>query len=172
MRNWILRDGIHQPDPQRLIRSDHFRQQKHLHGPRFADQSRQALCSAPAGHHSQACAAVPKDGVWRGHAIVARQRQVHGSAHAVAANGRDYWHGKLVDRQHERLATTGKLKGFWPAELGNLVQIGPGGKELAIAGDDEGFDLAAFRLAMQLLRDAMQRTDAGDPELIGTVRRD
>src|SRR6478752_8634419 len=96
-----------------------------------------------------------KDGVRRGDAIVARQRQVHGSAHAVAANGGDYGRRELVDRHHERLTATGKLKGFWSAELRNLIQVSPGGEKLIVAGDDERFDLAAFRFDFQFIHDAV-----------------
>src|SRR6478735_1148123 len=113
-----------------------------------------------------------KDGVGCGDAIVAGQRQVHGAAHAVAADGGDYGNRKVVDGQHERLATAGKLKSFWSAELGNLVQIGPGGKELAIAGDDEGLSTASICSQAQLLYDLMQGCNRVASQFVCAIRRD
>ncbi len=111
--------------------------------PRFANQSRQTLRAAPSGHHAQSCAAMAKDSIRCGNAIVARQRQVHASAHAVAANGGNHRNGKPVNGQHERLPCMRKLQGLRPGEPQNFVEVGAGRKEFFIAGDDERFELAA-----------------------------
>ncbi|SRR5260221_5857840 len=69
MRDWVIDDGVYEPNPQSLIRLHHFRQQKHLHRPDFTDQTRQSLRTAQSGQYAQAGAAMSKDSIRRGDAI-------------------------------------------------------------------------------------------------------
>ena len=130
MRDWVIDDGIYQPNRQRLIRVHHFRQQKHLHGPRFADQTRQALGAAQSGQDAQAGAAMSKDSIRRGDAIVTSQRQIHACAHTISANRGDHRNEKPVNREREGLTRAGELKGLRRAEPPDLIQVGPQPKRI------------------------------------------
>src|SRR5262249_2898687 len=79
--------------------------------------------------------------------------------------------GEIVDGVHESLAGPRKLKSLRPGELGNLLEVGAGGKEFVVSGDDQGFDLATRGFFPQALNRAAQRSNDRAGENIGRVRR-
>ncbi len=108
--------------------------------------------------------------VRRGDTMIAGKSHIHASAHAVAADGSRDRHGKAVNRQRKLLAAAGEREGFRAAEPRDFIQVRAGGKELLIAGDDQGFDAASFGIRAQLLNRREQRPDAGDGKNICAVR--
>jgi hypothetical protein len=66
------------------------------------------------------------------------------------------------------LTHAGEAKSFGTAERRDFVEIGSGGKEMRIAGDNQ----ARHRLRRQLLNESGKRSDAGPGKTVRTVRRD
>ena len=64
----------------------------------------------------------------------------------------------------------GELQGFWSAEPRDFIQVGAGGEEFLVAGDDEGFQQAALRLTVQLLNRGQQSSHAGQAEYVCAAR--
>src|SRR5262249_5058342 len=104
-------------------------------------------------------------------AKIASQRQIHAAAHAVAVDGGDHWNGKTVDGVHQPLASPGKLESVRAVELGTLVEIGAGGREFVVAGDDQSLDAAALGLPLQLTNICEQGRNGGAVEFVGLVSR-
>jgi hypothetical protein len=67
-----------------------------------------------------------KDRVGGRDTIVAGERHVHASAHAVAANGGEDRSREAVDGSGKGLALAGELEGGWAGELRDLVEISAG----------------------------------------------
>src|SRR5215472_5840564 len=110
-----------------------------------------------------------EDSARRCNAQIASQSQIHAAAHAVAMDGGNHGNGKTVDRIHQPLAGPRKLERLRAVELGNLFEIGAGGKELVVAGDDQGLDAAAFGFVLQFANIFEQSSNRGAAEFVGVV---
>jgi hypothetical protein len=78
-----------------------------------------------------------KNGLRRCDALLASQRKVETSAHAVAVNSSDGWGGESGNSIHEPLTHLGKAERFGPVELGDFMEVGAGREEVRVAGEDE-----------------------------------
>ena len=112
---------------------------------------------------------MPEHCVRRSDAIVAGQRKIHASAHAIAVDGRGDGHREAVEHLHKLLAASRKSKGIRAAELGDFIQVRSGRKELFIAGDDQAFKKPLFRFSAQLLDHREQGMDAGERKNVCAV---
>jgi hypothetical protein len=109
---------------------------EHFESPGAADEAGEALGSAPSGDEAEGGAAVSEDGVRVGDAEVAGEGEVESAAHAVTVNGGANRGGEVVDKLHEALAHPRELEAVG-RESGDFVEVGSGGEEPVVAGDDE-----------------------------------
>src|SRR5215472_7708506 len=107
----------------------------------------------------------------RRNAKIASQSQIHAAAHAVAMDAGDHRNGKTVDGVHQPLAGPRKLERLRAVELGNLFEIGAGGKELVVAGNDQGLDVVAFGIVLQFTNIFEQSSNRSAAEFVGVVSR-
>src|SRR5215472_7115488 len=112
-----------------------------------------------------------EDSARRCNAQIASQSQIHAAAHAVALDGGDHQNGKTVNRIHQPLAGPRKLERLRAVELGNLFEIGAGGKEFVVAGDDQSLDVVAFGFVLQFTNIFEQSSNRGAAEFVGLVSR-
>src|SRR6185437_8534503 len=143
--NRVARKPVYQTNPQRFLSRDLLRQKEHLQSASFADQSRQALCAAPAGDQAQRGAAMSENGAGCCDSISAGKGQVHASSHAVATNGGDHRDRKAIEQVGEFLAKPCERKCLRTREPGNFVQISSSGKEPVITRNNQRTDCATFR---------------------------
>ena len=108
-----------------------------MQGARGADESWKALSAAPSGNESECGAAMAEDGMRPSNAVTAGQSEIEAPTHAVAANGRDGRCGEFGDGPHEALTHMGEAKRIGAVQAGDLEQVGSGGKEVRVTGDDE-----------------------------------
>ena len=78
-----------------------------------------------------------EDGVRPGDAALAGEGQVETASHAISVDGGNRRRWKAGNSVHERLSHLRETKGFGAGEGGDLVQVGSGGKEVRVAGEDE-----------------------------------
>ena len=148
---------------------DHFRQQKHLQRPRFADQPREPLCSTPSCDETKRGAAMAEDRSWRGNAVIAGQRQVHSTAHAIPSDRSDYGNWKTIHYIGEHLTPAGKLEGCRSGELGNLLEVRACREKFVIACDDESLECSCIGLELERADRIAKRCDHSRREDVGSI---
>ena len=77
-----------------------------------------------------------EDRLWVRDTHVARECQVESATHAITVHGRADRCRKVVNGTHEALSHEREVEGVG-GEGGDFVEVGSGGKELVVAGDDE-----------------------------------
>ncbi len=73
--------------------------------------------------------------------------------------------GKLRDRIHQPLPHVGEAKGFRTGQGRDFVEVGAGGEEVSIAGNDQ----PRWRMTRQLFHCRGERLHPGAREAIGAV---
>ena len=161
----IIGEGVDQADLQGARGGNFFRGEEHLQRASFADEARQALRAAPSGDEAEGGAAMSEERVRAGDAAIAGEREIESASHAIAVDGGDGRSGKVGDGAHQALAHVGEAKSFGAGERGDLVEIGSGGEEVRVAGEDE----ARGRMRGEIFDGDGQRLDAGAREAVGAV---
>src|SRR5271157_19699 len=144
-----------------------FRGEEHLECAGLTHQTGQPLRAAPAGDKAQCCATMSEDGVWSCDAALAGQREVESATHAVAVDGGDGGGREAGDGAHQALAHLGKSKGLGAMQLGNLVQVSPGGEEMQVASDDQ----AGWWILCEFLKRFREGCNPRPCQAVGAVRR-
>ena len=162
---WIVGDGINQPIPQGIAGVQLLGSEKHLQRAGLTNEPRKALGASPSGDETQGGAAMSEDGVRAGDSVMAREREVQSSAHAVAVNGSDGWSREVGDAVHQPLPHLGELEGFGAVQLGNLTEIGSSRKEMRVTGNHK----PDGRVFCKRLDCHCQRSHAGASEAIGAI---
>src|SRR5262249_28873872 len=85
--------------------------------------------------------------------------------------GSDHRNGKTIYGARKPLACTRELESFRPAKLGNLFEIGAGGKKFVVAGDDQTLDLAIPGFFLQALHGVVQRLNDRARKNVRWLRR-
>lgn len=114
-----------------------FSREKHLQSAGPADKTRQTLGASPSGDEAEGGAAMSEDGMWTGDAVPASEGEIEASTHAIAVDGGKGWGREAGEDIHQTLAHMGEAEGFGAAELGDFVEVGPGGEEMDVAGENE-----------------------------------
>jgi len=139
---WVVRHRVHKADPQGFLGADLLCPDKHFERTGLAHQAREPLRAAPSRDQPQGSATMAEDGVRGGDTVVARQRQVQPATHALAVNDRADSRREAGNSIHQFLPGAGELQSLRAGDSGNFLQIGAGGEELVVAGDDEGPGIA------------------------------
>jgi hypothetical protein len=160
----VVSQRVYQADLERFGGRDFFHGKEHLQCPAFSDQAREPLRATPAGDESERRSAMTEDGIWRGDATMTSKCKIQSSTHAVAADDSDHWSRKVLNRIHQALADLGEFVSFGPGESGDLIQVGTGGEELVISGNDETPCIAG-----KFAYCAGQGSHAGSGQTIGAV---
>ncbi len=108
----ILGECVDQADGKCSLRRDFLGCDKQLERSSLSDQARQALRSAPTCDEAERCSAMAEHRVGRGNSVMASEREVESSAHAMAFNGGDYGSGKSGDGIHQSLTHLREFVGF------------------------------------------------------------
>ncbi len=142
-----------------------LRRQKHLQCARLADQPWKPLRAAPSSNEPEGRAAMAKDGVGRGDAVLTGKGQVKTAAHAVAVNGGDGGRWEGGDGLHQTLTHVRETKGFCAIQFSDLVQVGPSGEEVRVAGDEE----PSGWILRELVKSCGQRHNPLPSQAIGAI---
>ena len=134
---WVPRDCVNQPNPQGVAGIELLGDEKHLQCAGLTNEPRKALGASPAGDETEGGTAMSKDSVRASDSLTACERQVKPSAHRVAMNGGDRRGRKVGNGIHQALSHVREAEGLGAIQLGDLLEIGPGGEEMRVAGDDE-----------------------------------
>jgi len=134
---WVPGDCVNEPKPQGVAGVELLGGEKHLQCSRLTNEPRKALGASPAGDETQSGTAMSKDSLRASDSLTACERQVKPSAHAVAMNGGEGRGRKVGNRIHQALSHVREAEGLGAIQLGDLLEIGPGGEENRVAGDDE-----------------------------------
>ena len=164
-RDGIVNDIVRQADLQGLPGMQLLGCEEHLQRAGFADETRQALCSSPAGDQSERCSSMSEDGMRPRDAAMTGQCQVKSSAHAVAMHSSDRRAWKVRNRVHQALTHLGKAKGLWSSERNDLAEVCAGRKEMWIAGNDQ----SRRRTSRELFNCLRQRLHPGARESVRSV---
>jgi hypothetical protein len=133
----IIGESVGKTDFDRLPGVDFLGSKKHLQCPTLADQPRQALRPTPSSDQSEGGAAMAKQSVRSGDAMLACECEVKAAAHAVSVDYGRGWGRKLRDRPHQTLTHVRKAERLRAGERSDLVQISSGRKEMRVAGKDQ-----------------------------------
>lgn len=75
--------------------------------------------------------------VWTSYAALAGECKIKAAAHAISVDRGDRRRREAGDGVHQLLSHLREAKSFGTAQGGDLVQVGSGGEEVRIAGDDQ-----------------------------------
>jgi len=161
----ILGEGVGQANLKSTRGGNFFGGEEHLQCASFADEAWQALRASPSSDEAESSATMSEERVRAGDAAITGEREIESAPHAVAVDGGNGRSGEAGDGAHQALSHVREAKSFRAGERGDLVEIGSGGEEVRVAGEDE----MRRRMRGEIFDGDGQRLDAGARETVGAV---
>src|SRR6266403_1762005 len=166
-------DLVHEADAVRLLRADRCAGKNQLQRAAFADQPREALCSAATRNDAQRNLGLAELRVLRGDPERAGHGRLATAAERKAIDRGDHRLAEILDQVENRLAERARLFCFDRRDTGQLVDVGSGDERL-VAGPCE--DDAAHGGVIPRVLERRSEVLPGPPvqgvEHLRTIQRD